>query len=259
MNQVADDILREFEEKLGKANPRERRIAVFGPRSSGKTCYFASLYGNSTGDGAAANLDYDADTARYAEECWKEYSRGVPGATGKTIPTKLRFQLTHKQTGRLWTVEMLDHAGELIEKLERSEPGFASPYQETDDLEWLRDLVSMWLRECEAILIFLDVSDSRSPELQKRRAEVGRLIGLCSEYSREDRRLMRPLALVLAKWDCRGPIDRNDPEKEVRRAPGVPRLRPAVSPDLRAGRRVRRECLAVPRLFVRAGGPAPRA
>lgn len=217
MKSMTNDILREFEERLGRANPRERRIAVFGPQSSGKTCYFASLYGRSTGDGAAANFDYDSDTADYMSQCWQEYSTGVPGATGKTIPTKLRFQLTHMATGRLWTVEMLDHAGELIERLDRSAESQAGGH-EVDDMEWLRDLVSLWLRECEAILIFLDVSDDRGEQLQKRRAEVGRLLSLCSEYSKEDRRLSRPLALVLAKWDCRGPIDRTDPKGEEQRA-----------------------------------------
>jgi GTPase SAR1 family protein len=180
---------------FGPTTRRVRRLAVFGPRGSGKTCFFASLYGQSADSFSSTTFDHEP-TLEYLERMWNAYSKGASGFPDPNpleVPRQLLFHMADINFGRQWQAEILDHAGELVERVHNG--GDAS--------EPLRDIVRTWLRECETILIFLDTTQSDSEESLERRNEVAILLQLCREAS-ESGHVTRPLGLVLTKWDSLG-------------------------------------------------------
>ena len=180
----------------GRATRRVRRLAVFGPKGSGKTCFFASLYGHSVDLWASLTFDHDP-TTDYLEKMWNAYTQdatGFPSPTGAEIPRQLLFDLAEQKKGRQWKAEILDHAGELIHRI----PGGGDKDKQLT--EQLREIVRSWLRECEAILIFLDTTQADSKESLERRNEVAILLQLCRDAS-ESGQVTRPLGIVLTKWD----------------------------------------------------------
>lgn len=175
-------------EIYGQRSPRVRRLAVFGPRGSGKTCYFASLYGNPV-QGDVSICFEDTSTTTYMQSQWDAYSSdaGFPSPTPNEVPQKLVFDLARASTDRKWTVEILDLAGALIERRGSTD----------DDL---RKLVRDWLKECDAILIFIDTSGRVSSKANERRNEVAQLLGILREES-ERAKIVKPLGMLFTKWD----------------------------------------------------------
>ncbi len=191
------------QETFGRAERRIRRIAVFGSRGSGKTCFFASIYGHSAEVAGAAISFPDDATLAYLEEMWGAYTlseTGFPDPTAAEVPSRLRFDVADEV--RSWSAEILDHAGEAIER--------RTPANNLNDD--LREIVHAWLRECEAILIFLDTSQDQGKATLERRNEVAKLLELCREEC-EIGRINRPLGLLLTKWDGQG-IIQLPPEKD---------------------------------------------
>jgi hypothetical protein len=194
------------EDLYGRAARRVRRIAIFGPRGTGKTCFFASLYGHSADAACALTFAHDP-TMEYLERMWNAYASkgGFPAPTAAEVPQRLVFHVAQSTSGREWEVEVLDSAGEFVER--------ARHRSDNDDL---RDIVRTWLRDCEATLIFLDTSRGDGDEALERRNEVAILLQLCREAS-ESGSITRPLGLILTKWDSHGAIG-TDPVEEEKRA-----------------------------------------
>jgi hypothetical protein len=189
----------------GRASRRTRRIAIFGSRGTGKTCFFASLYGHASSQTAVLSTDHDP-TLTYMKKVWDAYesAHGFPEPTPSEVPQRLVFQLGQPSVQRDWVLEILDHAGEFIERTRKQ--GNTN----------LRDIVRTWLRDAEAVLIFLDVSREETEATLERRNEVGQLLSLVREAV-ERGAVRRPLGIVLTRWDCLGPIG-DDPVQERQRA-----------------------------------------
>ncbi len=182
------------QERYGRAGEGTRRLAVFGPRGSGKTCYFASLYGHSFDEVSALTFGTDATTA-YLLKMWNMYEspKGVPDPTPNEVPERMCFDAAN--AGRQWAVEVLDHAGALAEDwVDRAE---------TRDI---KQAFHDWLRECEGVIVFLDAGADTSGLALRRRDEVAKLLELLREEA-EGRRVTRPLVLALTKYDQHGAHD----------------------------------------------------
>lgn len=182
-------------------------IGVHGSPSAGKTCYLAALYGfRSDGDGAAVSF-VDNPTIDYLAERWDQYlARGEnPPATALGIPHELRCEL--KGNGRVWEVALRDYAGELVH---RKGSGASTE---------LRTETRDWLRSCNAILCFLDITDPDA-KLRERLNELDVLLAGLHELSADGNMIARPMALVLTKWDSVDGVRlwETDRQKEQRRA-----------------------------------------
>src|SRR5262249_44201203 len=105
-----------FIQVYGDLAPEVRKMAVYGPPESGKTTFFASLFGIATGDGVALEFEGTA-TLDYLKKLWSEYAgpRGFPTATGKSTPACIALTLRQRETAREWRMAAIEYAGELIE------------------------------------------------------------------------------------------------------------------------------------------------
>jgi len=196
-----------LDELYGALSSTIRRVSVFGPHRSGKTSWFASLYGIAADHSVAIRFD-GSSTLEYLKQLWGEYKTGrggFPSGTGKSIPTRISFTLREKQVRREWRMTMIDYAGELVHE---SPPG--------DKLGFLRERVDRWMKQAEAILVFLDVFGGQPEDILTRRDEVFRLLELCRDPG-EKGRINKPLGLVITKWDCLGPISEIHDEDETKR------------------------------------------
>ena len=164
------------------------RLGIHGARSTGKTCYLASLYGfRAPGDGAGISF-VDDPTIDYLAEKWEYLSQGkkLPPTAG--TPSELRCQF--KAERRVWEVLMHDYPGELVERKGASE------------VPELRVQTREWLKACNAILFFLDVTDPEDA-VRERLNELDLILAELHKLSADGNSIARPLALILTKWDTR--------------------------------------------------------
>src|SRR5579859_468795 len=174
------------------------RIGLHAPRNAGKTCLFACLYGLRQLLPDDVTFD-DEPTITYLKSIWKYLRDGiVPSATAMTKPTQVGWRL--KSGGAVSEYVTCDYPGALVE------PTTGGVGKE------LKQEARDWFRSCDALLILVD---SSAPDIEQ--VDVVDVL-LCElrKESRDERRMSRPLALVLTKWDMRGPISSSRDEERER-------------------------------------------
>lgn len=177
------------------------RIGIHGSRNTGKTCYYAALYGGQT-EGETAIFLATEETVGELERHWKMLEQGQkPEATAMTEQKELNFSV--HCAGEKSDVVARDYSGAVVQRGKKDAPEL------TDD-------VSMWLRESEALFILIDasyISQLSEDKLKEQQIEIGLLISRLQRW----RKLAKPMALVLTKWDLTAhPL--LSPAEEVARA-----------------------------------------
>ena len=177
------------------------RIGIHGSRNTGKTCYYAALYG-SQADGETAVFLATEETVGELERHWKMLERGQkPEATAMTEQKEL--DLSVHCAGMKSDVAARDYSGAVVQRGKKDVPKL------TED-------VSKWLRESEALFILIDasrISHLSEEDLREQQIEIGLLISRLHRW----RKLAKPMALVLTKWDLTA--DKLlSPEEEATRA-----------------------------------------
>ncbi|MBY0523733.1 MAG: GTPase domain-containing protein [Gemmataceae bacterium] len=164
---------------------RPQRIGVFGHRGVGKSTLLTMLYREAVG-GRLPGLRLaaaDARTADYLSDKVLQLESGQP-LPGTLAETDLRFHLYHED--RRLELLVKDYQGEHVE-LGR------------------QGTVREFLRDCDAVLLCLDLTTVPSPaERLRRQQEIEQLI---EDYLADEprRQMDRPAALVLTKADLLGP------------------------------------------------------
>ncbi len=170
--------------------PGTWRIGVHGARQAGKTSYLATLYGFRAEANGIAVAFVNNETIDYLAGQWDNYlARGMkPQPTAKGMPTELDCEVKCQQ--RRWQVRLRDYAGELVQR------------RGADDVEELQVETRQWLKSCNAILFFIDITE---PEglVRERLNELDLLLKELHRLSEGGDKISRPLALILTKWDTR--------------------------------------------------------
>lgn len=168
---------------------RPFRIGLHAPRNAGKTCLFACLYGLRQGQTDEVTFDND-ETLAYLKSIWKYLKDGtVPPATAMAKPMQLAWRL--RSGGDAWDLLTCDYPGALVE-----------PATAAGAARELKDDARAWFRSCDALLILVDCS---APDVEQVDV-VDVLLSELRKESRDGKTIARPLALVLTKWDTRGPV-----------------------------------------------------
>jgi GTPase SAR1 family protein len=188
---------------------RTIQIGIHGPRSSGKTCFLASLYGKRTEGDAALQLP-DNSAIDLLGKLWEQLEQGKNlEANARALPNQIRLSLTHE--GKVSRVLTADYAGELVQRMRDTEN--TSPVTATgrptanednnkpdsDSFE-LTSAVLEWMKASDALLLIVDaetLEHDTKKELEERRNEIDLLI----TELQKGQRLAKPLALVVTKWD----------------------------------------------------------
>src|SRR5882724_9268081 len=168
---------------------RPIRIGLHAPRNAGKTCLFACLYGLRQHQIDEVTFDND-ETLAYLKSIWKYLKDGtVPPATAMAKPMQLGWRL--KAGGDEWNLVTCDYPGALVEP---ATTGAAA--------RELKDEAREWFRSCDALIILVD---SSAPDVEQVDV-VDVLLTELRKESGDGTTVARPLALVLTKWDTRGPV-----------------------------------------------------
>ncbi len=179
---------------------RAIRIGTHGSRGTGKTCYYASLYGKRT-EGDAAIILADEKTVASLEADWQILSDGKrPEANAQTIPNELHYTITHHGHS---PVTACDYAGALVQR-------------NNNDAMELKGKVLAWLKKCDALFILVDtqrILSASQDDLREQQTEIGLLIAALQK----GKRISKPLALVLTKWDLKSTVLLS-PEEETQKA-----------------------------------------
>jgi len=176
---------------------QEIKIGIHGPRSSGKTCYLAALYGGRS-DGDCSIAFSDDDSIDTLKNVWQKLERGEV-EEGTTYTKDFAFALT--TNGHTHNIRIQDYPGELVQRIEGQEIGLSTDVKE-------------WHKRCDAIIIFIDIYKAvhgSTGELRERADEIDLLIN--DLLSRFRHRIKKPVVLALTKWDVFSP-DPTDFEKE---------------------------------------------
>ncbi len=179
-----------------KAHASERRLGIVGVRNAGKSCYLSCLYGRPANERVGI-VFRDEATIAYLDRCWKEFP---PPANAKTEMHPLHFAV--KTPDRTWQAVVCDYAGTLVQRVTTE-----------DGITHLRKDARHWIRECHTVLFFLDCS---APEADWKE-RLNELHLLLSDLRGTGSKVVRPLGLVLTKWDLQGPIS-TEPAREEQRA-----------------------------------------
>lgn len=169
-----------------------RRLGVFGPRNSGKTTFWACLYGSTGSTNGSASFT-DEQTVRQLDALWQSLVMGnLAPATGQGEPQDLSFQLhSHATT---WRVSTKDYSGNLVEL----------PYLRDQGTAWtatdLRRSITEWIRNCDAMLVLipadLDAQPERAKVMFRRAAET-----LLDVFHHSDHQRSLPVCLAITKSD----------------------------------------------------------
>ena len=170
--------------------PGTWRFGIHGARNAGKTSYLATLYGFRAQVDRIAVAFTNDETIDYLAGQWENYlAKGEkPDPTGKGIPTDLGCQIKCPQ--RVWQVALRDYAGELVQR------------KGADDVKELQEETHQWLKSCNAILFFIDITESEDA-VRERLNELDLLLKELHRLSVGGDKIGRPLALILTKWDTR--------------------------------------------------------
>jgi hypothetical protein len=182
------------------------QIGIHGPRNSGKTCYLAALYGKRTEDNTSLKLT-DNVTIDLLGKLWALLEQGQQlDATPKITPTEIPFELTHD--GLVSPMLTVEYSGELVQRPKDASPASAEECQpaledkaNTDRKpEHLAVEVLNWMKASDALFLIIDaetLDHSTRKELEERRNEIDLLLTTLQK----GKRLAKPLALVVTKWD----------------------------------------------------------
>lgn len=130
------------------------RIGTHGSRGSGKTCYYAALYGKRTDGDIAINLANE-ETVAILESDWQALSSGKrPEATAQALPKELHYSITHQN--EVSSVLACDYAGALVQRGKKDAPE-------------LKGTVFEWMKRCDALFLIVDTERilAASPERPK--------------------------------------------------------------------------------------------
>lgn len=133
-------------------NNLNRKLGVFGPRNSGKTTYWACLYGSKGSTDGSVSFTHE-QTREQLDALWRSLYDGVVApATAQGEPQDIFFSLHSDAT--TWCVSTKDYSGSLVE-LSRHGQGDA---EASDDL---RRNIASWVRDCDAMLVLVpaDLAD----------------------------------------------------------------------------------------------------
>ena len=178
---------------------RPVRIGTHGSRGSGKTCYYAALYGKRT-DGDVAITLANEETVAILESDWQALANGKrPQATAQAMPKELHYSITHQD--EVSSVLACDYAGALVQRGKKDAPE-------------LKDRVFEWMKSCDALFLLVDTQHilaSSPEELREQQTEMGLLLSALQK----GHRIGKPLALVLTKWDLHSaPLASHNEETE---------------------------------------------
>jgi hypothetical protein len=192
--------------------PGTWRLGIHGARNAGKTCYLASLYGFRAQANAVDVAFTDNETIDYLAEQWDKYlAHGMkPKPTGKGMPADLDCQV--KCQRRVWQVALRDYAGELVER------------KGAEDVEELREETRQWLKSCNAILFFIDITEPEDA-VRERLNELDLLLRELHRLSVGGDKIARPLAMILTKWDSRPGFNVCNADSEAERTKATEFLR----------------------------------
>ncbi|RMH13539.1 MAG: hypothetical protein D6698_13885 [Gammaproteobacteria bacterium] len=170
-------------------NKLNRKLGVFGPRNSGKTTYWACLYGSKgSADGSVSFTDEQTREQLYA--LWRSlYSGAVAPATAQGKPRDIKFSLHSDAT--TWCVSTKDYSGSLVEL----------PRHGRVDAEASRDLrhdITSWIQDCDALLVLApaDLADQESVRKFRRAMEA-----LLEAFRGSDHPGPLPVCLAVTKSD----------------------------------------------------------
>jgi len=202
------------------------RLALYGVRASGKTCILSALsmpratnpgrYTCSWIEEEASNPLPQGDPSewvtsdpfhlgwRWLAEQRDRLKRGeVPQANAiRDEPTRYRFDFTAPERGA-FRAELIDYSGELI----------------TATSSELAARLREHMQNCDGLLLLAEAPHPGrdlaplTDDFEKLKAAFNVLLGERDPSSRQD----WPVAILLNKWDRRGPITFDDPDAERRR------------------------------------------
>ena len=169
-----------------------RELGVFGPRNSGKTTFWACLYGSKGSAEGSASFT-DEPTVRLLDSFWQSLNIGnLAPATAQGVPLDLSFQL-HSQA-ITWHVSTKDYSGNLVELTHLRDQGNAPAVSN------LRGEIARWIRSCDAMLVLIPAdlaSQSEQARVDFRRA----LEALMEVFRNSDHPGPLPVCLAVTKSD----------------------------------------------------------
>jgi hypothetical protein len=172
-------------------NSLNRKLGVFGPRNSGKTTYWACLYGSKGSADGSVSFTHEP-TREQLDALWRSLYDGVVApATAQGEPQDIIFSLHSDAT--TWCVSTKDYSGSLVELSRHGQ----------DDAEASHDLrrnIASWVRDCDAMLVLVpaDLAD------QDEGARVGfrrAMEGLLDAFHASDHPGPLPVCLAVTKSD----------------------------------------------------------
>jgi GTPase SAR1 family protein len=177
---------------------KKATIAVFGPRNSGKSSFWAGLYGENS---PAASVSFiDDKTMRLVREYWEMLNSGrvlTPNPEGN--PSEIHIKL--HEMGTTWNLEAREYAGKLVERPSEEED------QTERNEEKLRSQIMKWIKGCDSLLLLLPVDLASESETEQK--IYRRALELVVDEFLKNRNKKRswPICLVLTKWDRLAPCD----------------------------------------------------
>jgi len=207
--------------------PADMRFALYGVKSSGKTCILSALtmprssnprqyacawIEEGAGDDEAprSNLENEDTTDPYERGwIWLSEQRdrlaagALPRPNPNTDPLHCLFDFSAPGLGTV-RVELIDYSGELV----------------TATAGELKEKLREHMKECDGVLVLAEAPHANgstralSWDLEKLKSAFSQLL---SERDGAPQQHW-PVAFVLNKWDRRGPIDFSNPEAEQSKA-----------------------------------------
>jgi hypothetical protein len=176
-------------------NKIQRSVGVFGPRSAGKTSFWACLYGSKGSPEVSASFPADK-TREKLNDYWialrhnvETHADGKPlDATALGVPHEFSFQLASQATN--WEVSTRDYSGTLVELVHQADkPGNS-----------LRTELAAWIRSCDAMLVLVPAnlsSDHDGERLQYKDA----LAAMMNVFRDSPQLAPLPVCLAVTKSD----------------------------------------------------------
>ncbi len=163
---------------------RTIQIGIHGPHDSGKTSYYAALYAKRTEDEASLQLQ-DTETIEYLEQRWRVVELGR--AMERTQIARLEFiRCSIATEGGQSEVVAVDYPGAMVER--------------TENGSLLAREVIAWIKKSDAICLLVD-AETLHKEAEDRLVERNNEIDLLITALRNGRRIGKPVALIITKWD----------------------------------------------------------
>jgi hypothetical protein len=188
----------------------EYRIALFGPKNSGKTVYLTTVYshGGNADDSVSAHIlasdDASDGTHDYLTGAYRRLCDGDwPEATAFEQLRAIRFIITSE--GVQSRVNIPDVAGEVTVRRRHVETGI-QPEQA------LKAQILSEFSTFDGFLIFAPADDTVVGRYLDFKWEVDGLLAALKERAAEDGMVRRPIAVVISKWDVVGQQEACDDE-----------------------------------------------